>query len=43
MRDVDSADVELRPFFGPEDFGEEFTPDLQERMEEMHRTVEPKS
>jgi hypothetical protein len=30
-------DIELRPFYGPEDFGEEFTPELQERVEEMHR------
>ena len=37
----EEADIELRPFFGPEDFGEEFTPDLQERVEEMHRSVEP--
>jgi hypothetical protein len=39
----EEADIELRPFFGPEDFGEEFTPELQERVEEMHRTVEPKT
>ncbi len=36
------SDVEIRPFFGPEDFGEEFTPELQERVDDMHRTVEPK-
>lgn len=36
-------DVEVRPFFGPEDFGEEFTPELQDRVEEMHRTVEAKA
>ena len=30
-------DIEIRPFYGPEDFGEEFTPELQERVEEMHR------
>jgi hypothetical protein len=35
-------DVEVRPFFGPEDFGEEFTPDQQNRVEEMHRAVEAK-
>jgi hypothetical protein len=34
--------LEIRPFFGPEDFGEEFTPELQERVEEMHKTVESK-
>ncbi len=37
------SDVEIRPFFGPEDFGEEFTPELQDRVEEMHRTVEAKA
>ena len=31
------SDLEVRPFCGPEDFGEEFTPELQERVEEMHR------
>ena len=35
--------VEIRPFFGPEDFGEEFTPEMQERVEVMHRTVEPQA
>jgi hypothetical protein len=33
----EEADIELRPFYGPEDFGEEFTPELQERVETMHR------
>jgi hypothetical protein len=33
----EESDIEIRPFFGPEDFGEEFTPELQERVEEMHR------
>ncbi len=37
------SDVEIRPFFGPEDFGEGFTPELQDRVEEMHRTVEAKA
>ncbi len=37
----EESDIELRPFYGPEDFGEEFTPELQERVEVMHRTVEP--
>ena len=35
----EEADIELRPFFGPEDFGGEYTPELQERVEEMHRKV----
>jgi len=34
--------VELRQFWEAEDFGEEFTPDMQERVEVMHRSVEPK-
>lgn len=33
----EESDVEIRPFFGPEDFGEEFTPEQQERVDEMHR------
>jgi hypothetical protein len=39
----EESHIEIRPFFGPEDFGEEFTPELQARVEEMHRTVEPKA
>ncbi len=38
----EEAEIEIRPFFGPEDFGAEFTPELQERVEEMHRAVEPR-
>jgi len=34
------ADIEIRPFWGPEDFGGKCTPELQERVEAMHRTVE---
>lgn len=37
----EEAEVELRPFYGPEDFGGEYTPELQERVEVMHRSVEP--
>jgi len=36
----EESDIEIRPFFGPEDFGEEFTPEMQERVEDMHRSVE---
>ena len=32
--------VEIRPFFGPEDFGEEFTQEMQERVETMHKVEE---
>ena len=38
--DADEVDIEIRPFFGPEDFGEEFTAEMQERVEDMHRSVE---
>ena len=38
----DESHIEIRPFFGPEDFGEEFTPELQERVDDMHRAVETK-
>ena len=37
------SDIEIRPFFGPEDFGEEITPELQERVDDMHRAVETKA
>jgi hypothetical protein len=33
----EECELEVRPFYGPEDFGEEFTPELQERVAEMHR------
>ncbi|HET9473726.1 MAG TPA: YciI family protein [Steroidobacteraceae bacterium] len=33
----EESTIEIRPFFGPEDFGEEFTPEMQERVEVMHR------
>jgi hypothetical protein len=38
----EESTIEIRPFFGPEDFGEEFTAEMQERVEVLHRTVEPK-
>lgn len=31
--------VEIRPFFEPEDFGEEYTPDQQERDAELDRKI----
>jgi hypothetical protein len=30
-------DIEIRPFFEAEDFGAEFTPELQERVDDMRR------
>lgn len=38
----EESEIEIRPFFGPEDFGAEFTPEMQERVDEMHRAVEPR-
>jgi len=39
---TEEADIELRPFFSMEDFGAEFTPEMQDRVDAMHRAVEPK-
>ena len=33
----EESNIEIRPFWEPEDFGGEYTPELQERVEEMHR------
>ncbi len=41
--DSEEVDIEIRPFFSMEDFGAEFTPEMQERVEEMHRSVETAS
>jgi hypothetical protein len=35
------SDIEVRPFYGSEDFGAEFSPELQEPVEVMHCTTEP--
>lgn len=32
--------VEIRPFFEPEDFGEEYTPELQERDAELDAKIQ---
>lgn len=34
------AEVELRPFYTPDDFGEAFTPELQEREAELRARAE---
>jgi hypothetical protein len=31
----DDSDIEIRPFFSPEDFGEAFTPELQKQEERL--------
>ena len=33
------SDVEIRPFFEPEDFGPEFTPELREREERLRKQL----
>jgi len=38
----EEAAIEIRPFYEPEDFGAEFTAELQARVGEMHRAVEPR-
>ena len=35
-------DIEIRPFFEPEDFGAEFTPELQQKVMSMRQGVELK-
>ena len=32
---LEMSDIEIRPLFGPEDFGEDFTPELREREEKL--------
>jgi hypothetical protein len=34
------SDVEIRPIFSPEDFGEAFTPELQQKTEQMRAEME---
>lgn len=36
----EESEVEIRPFFSPEDFGEMFTPELQEREQRMRAESE---
>jgi hypothetical protein len=37
------SDIEIRPVFGPEDFGEAMTPELQAREAELRRRTEARS
>ena len=39
----EEAELEIRPAFGPEDFGEEFTPELQEKEEKLREELTAKS
>lgn len=36
----EDSDVEIRPFFEMEDFGEEFTPELREQEERLRKKLE---
>src|SRR5688572_25773502 len=36
----EESEIEIRPFFEAEDFGEEFTPELRAKEEELRATVE---
>ncbi|MEX1033804.1 MAG: YciI family protein [Cellvibrionaceae bacterium] len=35
----EDSDIEIRPFFEPEDFGEALTPELREKEERMRETI----
>jgi hypothetical protein len=37
---TEDSDVEIRPFFSPEDFGEAFTPELQKQEERLRAEIE---
>tara|TARA_R100001143_G_C3321401_1_gene114957 strand:- start:300 stop:782 length:483 start_codon:yes stop_codon:yes gene_type:complete len=37
---TEESDIEIRPLFEPEDFGEEFTPELQEQEERIRAATE---
>ncbi|WP_417390110.1 YciI family protein [Gimesia sp.] len=37
---TEESEIEIRPLFGPEDFGEEFTPELQEQEERIRAATE---
>ena len=39
----EDSDIEIRPLFAPEDFGEAFTPDLQEEWERLQAESEERA
>jgi len=39
----EESDIEIRPFFEAEDFGAEFTPELQQKVGELRKEAEQKS
>jgi hypothetical protein len=40
---VESGEIEIRPFFEPEDFGAEFTPELRDQEERLRAQIEKQS
>ena len=36
----EESTIEIRPFYGPEDFGEEFTPQLRKQEENLRKKME---
>jgi len=39
----ESGEIEIRPFFEPEDFGAEFTPELRDQEERLRAQIEKQS
>jgi hypothetical protein len=37
---IEDSDIEIRPLFGPEDFGAEFTPELREQEQRQRAEIE---
>ena len=37
---MEDSEVEIRPFFSPEDFGEAFTPELQKKNQRLRAEIE---
>ena len=37
------SDIDIRPFFSPEDFGEAFTPDLQAQEDRIRQQIESRT
>lgn len=39
---IEDSEIEIRPLYGPEDFGEEFTPEAREQEERIRADLEQK-
>jgi hypothetical protein len=37
---IEDSDIEIRPLFGPEDFGAEFTPELREQEQRRRAEIQ---